>query len=71
MSHRHRRPGALVATALVAAVACTAPPAPPPASDAQASWPSGPLVDLSHAYGADTIFWPTAEGFTSPRWRTV
>ncbi len=29
-----------------------------------ASFPAGTLVDLSHAYGNDTIFWPTAEGFT-------
>jgi kynurenine formamidase len=27
-------------------------------------WPAGTLVDLSHDYGSDTIFWPTAEGFT-------
>jgi kynurenine formamidase len=25
--------------------------------------PSGPLVDLSHDYSADTVFWPTAEPF--------
>jgi kynurenine formamidase len=31
----------------------TAPPA----------FPSGKIVDLSYAYDADTIFWPTAEGF--------
>lgn len=30
---------------------------PPPA------FPSGKIVDLSYAYDADTIFWPTAEGF--------
>jgi kynurenine formamidase len=30
-----------------------------------APFPNGELVDLSHAYGADTVFWPTvAEGFT-------
>ena len=26
-------------------------------------FPDGELVDLSHSYGADTIFWPTAEKF--------
>ena len=25
--------------------------------------PSGSLVDLSHDYSADTVFWPTAEPF--------
>jgi kynurenine formamidase len=29
-----------------------------------APWPGGALVDLSHAYGDDTIFWPTSEPFT-------
>src|SRR6187549_1436084 len=30
-----------------------------------AMFPAGELVDLSHAYGPETIFWPTAaEGFT-------
>jgi kynurenine formamidase len=27
------------------------------------SFPGGTIVDLSHAYGADTVFWPTAEKF--------
>jgi kynurenine formamidase len=27
------------------------------------SFPAGELIDLSHAYAADTIFWPTAEKF--------
>jgi kynurenine formamidase len=27
------------------------------------TFPSGKLVDLSYAYDAETIFWPTAEGF--------
>ena len=26
-------------------------------------FPAGELIDLSHSYGADTIFWPTAEQF--------
>lgn len=40
--------------------ACGAPPA--PSATAQ-PFPSGELVDLSHAYDAQTIFWPTAEPF--------
>jgi kynurenine formamidase len=40
---------------LIATVACGRPePAP---------FPQGELVDLSHAYDAQTIYWPTAEGF--------
>ena len=35
--------------------ACSAPPAP--------AFPQGELVDLSHTYDAQTIYWPTAEGF--------
>ena len=27
---------------------------------ARAAFPGGELVDLSHSYGADTVFWPTA-----------
>jgi kynurenine formamidase len=27
------------------------------------AFPPGALVDLSHAYGPETIFWPSAEGF--------
>ncbi|MQA29903.1 MAG: cyclase family protein [Luteitalea sp.] len=26
-------------------------------------WPAGDIIDLSHAYDADAIFWPTAEPF--------
>jgi kynurenine formamidase len=54
-----------IALALLAAAAsaCTAaaPPAPPPT--ASQAWPAGTLVDLSHAYGDETVFWPTAETF--------
>src|SRR5712691_10380212 len=32
------------------------------ASDPQ-RWPSGTLVDLSHDYSEQTVFWPTAESF--------
>ena len=37
--------------------ACSAPPAPP------STFPAGALIDLSHAYDAQAIFWPTAEPF--------
>lgn len=36
----------------------TAPTTPPPSA-----FPSGKILDLSYAYDAETIFWPTAEGF--------
>jgi len=29
-----------------------------------AVWPHGTLVDLSHDFSAETVFWPTAEGFS-------
>jgi kynurenine formamidase len=46
---------ALALSALFLASACAAPgPAP---------FPRGDLVDLSHTYDAQTIYWPTAEGF--------
>ena len=44
---------------LVMAAACVQPAPPPPAS----ALPSGTIVDLSHAYDASTIFWPTADRF--------
>jgi kynurenine formamidase len=47
-----------VSLAALLAAACSSPL--PPAS---ASFPSGQLVDLSHAYDETTIFWPTAERF--------
>ncbi len=46
---------AVVVVALVA-FACSRAPAPP-------AWPSGTLVDLSHDYSEQTVFWPTAESF--------
>ncbi len=46
--------------ALVAA-GCGAPPAPP--ADPPPAFPGGALVDLSHAYDATAIFWPTAAPF--------
>ena len=53
----------LIATLLIAAACSRAAesPAPPPATTA---FPTGELVDLSHAYDKTTIFWPTAEPFT-------
>jgi kynurenine formamidase len=49
----------------LAFAACSNPsPAPSPAPPAApAAFPAGPLVDLSHAYDAQAIFWPTAEPF--------
>jgi kynurenine formamidase len=64
------RPYAVLAVCLVVAACGGAPtveaPAetpPPAASGAAAAFPAGELVDLSHAYSADAIFWPTAEPF--------
>jgi len=44
----------VVAVALALAAACRA-PAP--------ALPAGRVVDLSHPFGAETIYWPTEEGF--------
>src|SRR5262245_35648061 len=44
---------------VVLAAACSTPAPSQPAS----SFPSGKIVDLSHGYGDDTVFWPTAERF--------
>ena len=48
-----RRSLVLVALAVSA---CSRAPSTPP-------WPAGTLVDLSHDYGDETVFWPTAESF--------
>jgi kynurenine formamidase len=40
----------------IAAAACSSTPEAP-------GWPGGTLVDLSHDYGEETIFWPTAMPF--------
>ena len=42
------------------ALACASAPADPPG-------PIGPIVDLTHDFDADTIFWPTEEGFVLER----
>jgi kynurenine formamidase len=43
---------------VVSLAGCASPAAPP-----SPAFPNGRLVDLSHAYDAQTIFWPTAERF--------
>lgn len=35
----------------------------PPSSGRSAAFPDGEIIDLSHAYDAGAIFWPTAEPF--------
>ena len=54
-----------VAAALVIASSCSTPePAPSPApATTTFAFPAGPLVDLTHAYEAQAIFWPTADPF--------
>ena len=55
---------AAAATAVLAACGSSPSSPPPPTSSAPAAaWPSGALVDLSHAYDERTVFWPTAERF--------
>ena len=46
----------LLAVIAFMAVGCAEQPLPSP-------WPDGNVVDLSHAYDAGAIFWPTAEPF--------
>lgn len=43
---------------LLCAAACAAPRQP-----VATAFPQGTIVDLSHSYGDDTVFWPTAERF--------
>jgi kynurenine formamidase len=49
-------PALIILLAALGAAACVQPSAPP-------AFPSGEIVDLSHAYDANAIFWPTAEPF--------
>jgi kynurenine formamidase len=51
----------LISIAL-SAIACGAQP-PTPASPSRLALPEGDIVDLSHPYDGQTVFWPTAEGF--------
>jgi kynurenine formamidase len=47
-------------------IACSAPPAPTTTSlttPVTTAFPAGEIVDLSHTYDAQAIFWPTAEPF--------
>jgi kynurenine formamidase len=53
----------LVCFAFITVAACANPSPPPAPAPTTAAFPSGPLVDLSHAYEAQAIFWPTAEPF--------
>src|SRR5512132_1451469 len=46
----------LVVVAAVAAFGCDRAPS-------STSWPAGAIVDLSHDYSDQTVFWPTAESF--------
>ena len=48
---------------LIVVVAITAAACSRPEERAQARWPPGRLVDLSHDYSDQTVFWPTAEAF--------
>lgn len=50
---------ALVGVGVFLASGCSPAPSAPPAN----VFPSGPLVDLSYAYDAQTIVWPTSERF--------
>ncbi|MCH8121969.1 MAG: cyclase family protein [Bacteroidetes bacterium] len=34
-----------------------------PSDETPYSFPDGTIVDLSYAFGSDTIYWPTADGF--------
>jgi kynurenine formamidase len=53
----------LALTAVAAAVLAVGCAADGPASRTPPGFPQGEIVDLSHAYDEDAIFWPTAEGF--------
>jgi kynurenine formamidase len=48
---------AIIGAALLALIleGCASQPQPP--------WPAGHWIDLTHAFGKDTLYWPTAEGF--------
>jgi kynurenine formamidase len=48
----------MAVAALALGAACSTTAAPP-----TVSFPPGEIVDLSHAYDSQTLYWPTAEGF--------
>jgi kynurenine formamidase len=52
----------LLSVLLTASAACASPPAPSSSATA-ARFPPGTLVDLSHTFDAQAVYWPTAEGF--------
>jgi len=52
-----------VAVVISLAGACATPAPEPTPPTARPAFPVGTIVDLSHAYGPDTVFWPTAEPF--------
>ena len=54
--NRSRIPTACLLGATLVAGGCSSEPRAP-------AFPQGDVVDLSHAYGSKTIFWPTAEPF--------
>ncbi len=58
-----RRPSGFTGGLLLVAVAACTQATPPRAAVPAADPASAPLVDLSHDYASDAIFWPTAEGF--------
>jgi kynurenine formamidase len=63
MTRSHRLSWVLVA-GIAVLVGCSSPsPAPPPPATGPAAFPAGTVVDLSHAYDAQTIVWPTSERF--------
>src|SRR5262245_12770558 len=49
--------GAVIVFLALAMSACSSQPG-------ASRWPTGTPVDLSHDYSDQTVFWPTAEGFT-------
>ena len=54
----------VVATPVVAIVAGCGPTVTPrPPAFAAAAFAAGRWIDLTHAFGADTIYWPTEKGF--------
>ena len=57
--------GAFAVYLALAAGGCSAPPAPPslPAAAPPPAFAAGEIVDLSHGYDQQAIFWPTAEPF--------